>query len=1172
MKKRVTRGGALLLALCVLMSAFTGTAFAVTGTADKQVTFQQGFTERGSISGTGFNPMANVPKEGTEAHKPYLPFYNWKAATGVFGKSSDDISLQFISHWENQVDENGAPLEIPGSKVISGWDWPTNPWTQHNIGVKELTETDRVHISFEYARDGGASSAYMQFRTYTNNGGSTVKQDNNIFKLSANDATGETVTIFGESVKLDFGTWHQFDYIIYPKYNTAAAGEDPVYAVAADLYFDGKLLKEKKIIYSGDYLTGIDGVRVTFDPRKVSGAYPLTNTYVDNYSHKVFTASDTAPVITKTVLSHSDTTLNSYIDNDNRRIDFHGQTVGEMLTGLNVPSGSAVKAVDRSGKELDSTADFVECYLQIAKNYGEGYYSGYDYYTVRNMKRLLTGSSMVDIDFDTNSIPNVYLYTSVGALLDSLTLEDGASAKIVDSSNNEVSRGEDISAGMKIVVTKDAETETYTFGTVHGRAVDLNFDGWNNKYYYGSPTNSYNGTSFGGSAFKDDAGVNPEDVAYVEYVEEPGRGSVMHVYSNSDYTKDYSHMNIFCSTPTAAQLGKKFVMEMSAKVGVGSSIQSQVKYITKTNSTPNFLNPIIFTENQIRVMNTIVKQDCKQGNWYDVKAYCDTDSGLMVVFIDGEEIYRGTNETVKAFKAFTDTRIIQHYCTKDQVRESWVDDFRIYGVGGLTDSFLATMDTKLTSEVLTVEGASISGYAGMTAQQLLDAVTVSSGASKKVLTTDGKSEVAGGTLVEKGMFIQVTSPDGSSRKNYVLDIADAVIGDIQYKSNGVMTNGKFAVGTFEASVEVDSYVTSGIPLALVVAQYEGDRLINIAVKEANVTKKGVTQLKAEMNIAKSEGTTMSLMLLDGLATIRPLKKSIDLTPFSSAEIETVTKLYPGYVNKAVTLSFDDLNPVQDGKFIEILNKNGLKATFNLKTSNFIKQSESVQQSYVKMYQGHELANHTRNHLRLYETNTESADYQTLQTCKDEILNGQNDIANRFGVTPEGLVWPYTSPRNRSDYAELIEYIRSLGIKYIRPVDTTNGFDLPSDWYDWRASCHHDGANNLVDRFLALPDEGGEVDDLKLFYIWGHTYEFDETHKPEETNKLRWDDIEALCKKLGDANIWSATNLEVYNYVEALKKIEVDTATNRVTNPSDVDVYIQINGINTMVPAHGVAGL
>ena len=179
---------------------------------------------------------------------------------------------------------------------------------------------------------------------------------------------------------------------------------------------------------------------------------------------------------------------------------------------------------------------------------------------------------------------------------------------------------------------------------------------------------------------------------------------------------------------------------------------------------------------------------------------------------------------------------------------------------------------------------------------------------------------------------------------------------------------------------------------------------------------------------------MSIMLLDGLATIRPLKKSINLTPFSSAAIETVTKLYPGYVNKAVTLSFDDLNPVQDGKFIEILNKNGLKATFNLKTSNFIKQSESVQQSYVKMYQGHELANHTRNHLRLYETNTESTDYQTLQTCKDEILNGQNDIKSRFGVTPEGLVWPFTSPRNRTDYAELIEYIRSLGIKYIRPVD------------------------------------------------------------------------------------------------------------------------------------------
>ena len=109
--------------------------------------------------------------------------------------------------------------------------------------------------------------------------------------------------------------------------------------------------------------------------------------------------------------------------------------------------------------------------------------------------------------------------------------------------------------------------------------------------------------------------------------------------------------------------------------------------------------------------------------------------------------------------------------------------------------------------------------------------------------------------------------------------------------------------------------------------------------------------------------------------------------------------------------------------------------------------------------------------------------------------------------------------------------------------------------------------------MALPDNGGEISDLKLFYIWGHTYEFDETFEPDKTSKLRWDDIEVLCKKLGDAqNVWSATNLEIYNYVEALKKIEINSETNQVVNPTDVDLYVQINGINTKVPAHGVAGL
>lgn len=180
MKLKLGRGISLALALCMVMSVFTGTAFAVTGTMEKQATFQEGFEERGSISGTGFNNMQNTPVVGNPEHEPYLSFYNWKAATGMFGKSADDIALQFISQWENQG------LSLPASNTIVGWNYPTNPWTQHNIGIRELGESDRVHISFEYARESGASSAYMQFRTYTNTGGSKVKQDNSFFSIRVN--------------------------------------------------------------------------------------------------------------------------------------------------------------------------------------------------------------------------------------------------------------------------------------------------------------------------------------------------------------------------------------------------------------------------------------------------------------------------------------------------------------------------------------------------------------------------------------------------------------------------------------------------------------------------------------------------------------------------------------------------------------------------------------------------------------------------------------------------------------------------------------------------------------------------------------------------------------------------------------------------------------------------
>ena len=80
-------------------------------------------------------------------------------------------------------------------------------------------------------------------------------------------------------------------------------------------------------------------------------------------------------------------------------------------------------------------------------------------------------------------------------------------------------------------------------------------------------------------------------------------------------------------------------------------------------------------------------------------------------------------------------------------------------------------------------------------------------------------------------------------------------------------------------------------------------------------------------------------------------------------------------NKAITFSFDDA-VLQDIRAIEILDKYGLKATFNLNSNALggvrrhvykqfdVDHSKVAPQDIKFVYQNHEVAGHTKDHLRL----------------------------------------------------------------------------------------------------------------------------------------------------------------------------------------------------------------
>jgi len=77
---------------------------------------------------------------------------------------------------------------------------------------------------------------------------------------------------------------------------------------------------------------------------------------------------------------------------------------------------------------------------------------------------------------------------------------------------------------------------------------------------------------------------------------------------------------------------------------------------------------------------------------------------------------------------------------------------------------------------------------------------------------------------------------------------------------------------------------------------------------------------------------------------------------------------------------------------------------------------------------------------------------------------------------------------------------------------------------WKPTCHHnDKLLERAEKFLHVPG----YEKMPLFYIWGHSFEFER----ENT----WPLMEQLAEKLhGAQDIWYATNGQIADYLTALR--------------------------------------
>ena len=222
--------------------------------------------------------------------------------------------------------------------------------------------------------------------------------------------------------------------------------------------------------------------------------------------------------------------------------------------------------------------------------------------------------------------------------------------------------------------------------------------------------------------------------------------------------------------------------------------------------------------------------------------------------------------------------------------------------------------------------------------------------------------------------------------------------------------------------------------------------------------------------------------------------------------------------KAVTFSFDD-GVTQDIRMIEILNKYGLKCTFNINSgflgreSTLDRNGRTVRHDRIaadklkKTYEGHEIAVHTLTHPNLTGLD------------KDEIIRqvecDRQRLSELCGYEVVSMAYPCGGVNNDDRVAEIIK--SNTGVQLARGLDSTYSFDLQENLYRFMPTVYYveECLDQVVDRFLEL-----NTDSPALLYIWGHSYEMDAEY-------ISWEKFEEVCKKLsGHDDIFYGTNKEV----------------------------------------------
>ena len=139
--------------------------------------------------------------------------------------------------------------------------------------------------------------------------------------------------------------------------------------------------------------------------------------------------------------------------------------------------------------------------------------------------------------------------------------------------------------------------------------------------------------------------------------------------------------------------------------------------------------------------------------------------------------------------------------------------------------------------------------------------------------------------------------------------------------------------------------------------------------------------------------------------------------------------FPNFSKKALTFSYDD-GVRADKRLIAILDKYGLKGTFNINDNGFVKEATELKmpkEETINLYKNTKL--HSYTHPSLAELD------QAIIT--HEIIKDREALEDIFGCVVKGMAYPNGSIDDR-----VVETLRICGVEYARTIVSTEKFDIP----------------------------------------------------------------------------------------------------------------------------------